>query len=46
MNLSNKLIIYGLISVIAISSIGLGVYFGVFFEKENGDDNKITGENK
>ena len=42
MNLSNKFILYGLISIIAISSIGLGVYFGVFFEKENGTDNEIV----
>ncbi len=42
MNLSNRFILYGLISIIAISSIGLGVYFGVFFEKENGDDKEIV----
>ncbi|MFW9851563.1 MAG: hypothetical protein ACFFDS_01325 [Candidatus Thorarchaeota archaeon] len=41
MILKNKLFIYGLISLIAISSIGLGVYFGIFFEKENGADNEI-----
>ena len=42
MSYRNKLLFYGLLSVLIASGIGLGVYFGVFFEKENGQSNQIV----
>jgi len=42
MSYRNKFLLYSLVSVLIASSIGLGVYFGVFFEKENGETNQIV----
>ena len=41
MGIQNKILLYGLIAILIASSVGLGVYFGVFYEKDDQPSNQV-----
>ena len=42
MGIRNKILVYSLISIVIISGIGLGIFFGVFYNKNNVNDDQIV----